>query len=88
MDRRITGIDIILVRIFNTIDMKNKETQNIREAWDLPTRYGHVRIKAVRCNKPNCSACPHAYYLYFREGEFGYAKEKYVGKCDKRGMPR
>lgn len=68
--------------------MNDKEKQNIREVWDLPKHRGNVRIKAVYCNKPNCKKCPHAYYLYFREKEGWQMKEKYIGKCDKNGMPR
>ncbi|MFA5080870.1 MAG: hypothetical protein WC472_04605 [Candidatus Paceibacterota bacterium] len=68
--------------------MKHAESEKIREAWNLPRWRGHIRIKAVNCGKPNCKMCPHAYYLYFREGEYCRAKEQYIGKCDKKGMPR
>jgi hypothetical protein len=64
------------------------ETKYIREAWGLPEWRGHVRIKAVNCGKKNCKMCPHGYYLYFREGRWRKAKEQYIGKCDKNGMPR
>jgi len=68
--------------------MKFKETKKIREAWKLPRFRGHVRIKAVNCGKLGCRACPHSWYLYFREGVYNKAEEKYIGKCDKNGMPR
>lgn len=38
-----------------------------------------IRIKAVRCNKPNCHKCPHYSYAYaqFRDGS--RVREKYLG---------
>jgi len=38
-----------------------------------------IRIKAVRCNKPNCHKCPHHSYAYaqFRDG--ARVREKYLG---------
>jgi len=68
--------------------MKKSKSREIREAWGLPEHRGHIRIKAVNCGKPNCKMCPHAYYLYFREGSGYRAKEEYVGKCGKEGFPR
>lgn len=38
-----------------------------------------IRIKPVRCNKPNCHKCPHHIYAYaqFRDGS--RVREKYLG---------
>ena len=49
---------------------------------DLKTGFIHgatIRIKPVRCNKPNCHKCPHHSYAYaqFRDGS--RVREKYLG---------
>jgi hypothetical protein len=46
---------------------------------------GHIKIKAIFCGKQNCSKCPHSFYAYYKTK---YYTEKYLGKCDKRGLPR
>jgi hypothetical protein len=59
-------------------------------------RRGHVKIRAVRCGKKGCRACPHAYYAYFvaffpvsSSLYFRFKKiEKYLGVCDQFGNPR
>lgn len=68
--------------------MEFAQREKIRKAWGLPMRNGSIRIRAVNCGKPNCKSCPHSYYLYFREEKNYKIKERYLGKCDKEGMPR
>lgn len=45
---------------------------------------GHVKIRAVRCGKEGCRACPHRYYAYL-VNRWG---EKYLGTCQSDGSPR
>lgn len=41
--------------------------------------YGKVKLKPVKCGKPNCHKCPHHIYAYaqFRDGK--KVREKYLG---------
>lgn len=42
-------------------------------------RIGTVRIKAVRCGKPNCRKCPHKIYAYAQYRVGKKVTEKYIG---------
>ena len=44
----------------------------------------HYRIRVVRCGKPRCGKCPHAYYQYLVWREGGRVREKYLGKVSPR----
>jgi len=41
--------------------------------------YGQVRLKAVRCGRPNCTKCPHHTYAYARFRQGSHVTEKYLG---------
>jgi len=40
---------------------------------------GSIRIREVRCGKPNCTKCPHQAYAYLRYRQGKHVKEKYLG---------
>lgn len=51
--------------------VKDKETGK--------TYYGKVRLKEVRCGKPNCKKCPHQIYAYAQYRQGKKVTEKYLG---------
>lgn len=55
--------------------------------WGIKNCFGHIRIKAVRCGKPNCRKCPHEFYAYHISTLLGATTSKYLGKCDSLGRP-
>lgn len=59
----------------------------IFKKWGLEKSTGYIKIKAVRCCKANCTACPHGYYAYFIYYMIGKRIEKYLGTCDRYGRP-
>ncbi len=38
-----------------------------------------VRIKSVRCGKPNCRKCPHKFYAYAEKRIRGKLRTRYLG---------
>ena len=46
---------------------------------DGRVRIGTVRIKEVRCGKPNCRKCPHKIYAYAQYRVGKKVTEKYIG---------
>jgi hypothetical protein len=42
-------------------------------------RSATVRIREVRCGKPNCKKCPHKIYAYARYRDGKKVKEVYLG---------
>jgi len=38
-----------------------------------------IRVRAVKCGKPNCRKCPHRYYAYAERRVKGKLQTKYVG---------
>lgn len=42
-------------------------------------RRGTVRIREVRCGKPNCTKCPHKIYAYAQYRVGKKVTEKYIG---------
>lgn len=39
-----------------------------------------LKVKAVKCGKPQCKKCPHEWFVYAQWKEKGKVKEKYLGK--------
>jgi hypothetical protein len=68
--------------------MKDKIKEKIiQKVWKLPEDKKPM-IRKIYCGKPNCTKCPHGYYLYVRIKTMNGNIDKYVGKCDKNGLPR
>lgn len=62
--------------------LKAKKEWGLRE-WE------NLKIKAVKCGKPQCRCCPHGFYAYVRRKENNNQWiEIYLGKCFKNGLPR
>ncbi len=38
-----------------------------------------IRVRAVKCGKPNCKRCPHKFYAYAERREKGRLKTRYLG---------
>jgi hypothetical protein len=59
-------------------DMEGKHLQ-VQDTVTGKTYTARIRIKEVRCGKPNCTKCPHKIYAYavFRNGK--RVREKYLG---------
>lgn len=59
-------------------------------AWGIERHLGgHIKVKAVNCNKPKCHTCPHKYYAYHVTTNGYLAKSyKYLGTCNADGTPR
>ena len=47
-----------------------------------------LMIRAIRCNKLNCRACPHSHYAYATSGYGKARKHRYLGVCNSNGEPR
>lgn len=45
-----------------------------------------LQIKSINCGKPNCSSCPHHFYLYAYWKENKKTKCKYIGKLGTKSM--
>jgi len=60
------------------------------DAWGVarPGAGGRVKVRPVRCRKPQCRTCPHAFYAYYITGTGHARAEKYLGTCDVKGYPR
>lgn len=68
--------------------MKQKIMQKvIKKIWKLEEEE-IPRVKKISCGKPNCTKCPHGYYLYARSKKNRKYIDRYVGKCSKIGLPR
>lgn len=39
-----------------------------------------LKLRKIRCGKPECKKCPHGVYVYAQWKEKGKVKEKYLGK--------
>ena len=71
---------------FKTIDEVRKDISRISpgdsvafEDKDGRVRIGTVRMKEVRCGKPNCRKCPHKIYAYAQYRVGKKVTEKYIG---------
>jgi len=42
-------------------------------------RIGTIRIKEVKCGKPECTKCPHSRYAYAQYRDGAKVREKYIG---------
>lgn len=67
--------------------MTEKQKKKIQEVWKLSKSKIPI-VRTVYCSKPNCTKCPHGPYLYVRIKTKNGNIQKYVGKCDKNGLPR
>jgi len=38
-----------------------------------------IRVRAVKCGKPNCRRCPHRFYAYAEKREKGKLETQYLG---------
>ena len=66
---------------YNPADLRDKKG---RSALYLDNKTGErlkgsIRIREVRCGKPNCKKCPHKVYAYLRYRQGRHVKEKYLG---------
>jgi hypothetical protein len=61
----------------------------LMDTWGIPMELGgRVKIRPVRCRKPQCRACPHAFYAYHIAGTGAARTEKYLGTATAEGKPR
>jgi len=66
---------------FDPADLKDKKGQPAVYFNDETGEKikGSIRIREVRCGKPNCKKCPHKAYAYLRYRQGEKVKEKYLG---------
>ena len=67
--------------------MKASDNEKAEKAWNL-TKEERLFIRAIKCNREACRACPHAYYAYARRGYGKQRKQRYLGPCNQIGLPR
>lgn len=80
-------VDLIEQKKMKQIEVRDNWQNIIAKKWNLRRGNGHIKVKAVRCGKLNCRACPHAYYAYLIYYFLGKRQDKYLGKCDRYGRP-
>ena len=80
--------DLIEQKFMIQMSVREQWQKIILKKWGVHPAHGSIKIKAVRCGKKNCHACPHAYYAYLIYYLLGKRVDKYLGKCDRYGRPK